>query len=279
MPTIIKEYAYLTNDLAFKQVFCKSKILVDFINSFQEYLNITPNLKFESILAQKYIAPNNKRNKAFYSDIVGTIASGNIIFLEMYSNNFTIRNYKKSLSYLCILYSEQIKKGDYKYENIHKVIGINLIKGNFYKNTELVNEYEFANKITYKTVLDGDIEMYIVKLDKVEEIGYTKEEKRFIKWLKLINSKNLQEMKEIAKGDERMENSIRVLEEWNEERSEDAMERYYGEKMLEKEELGISKSKNDIAIKMLKDTVEIPIIAKYTGLSRKEIKALQNNLS
>ena len=93
------------------------------------------------------------------------------------------------------------------------------------------------------------------------------------------------------KGDKIMENSIRVLKEWNEERSKDAMERYYSEKMLEKEELGYEQGKTKglakglkqgkeesnliIAKKMLEDDVEIPTIAKYTDLSIKEINALK----
>ena len=86
-----------------------------------------------------------------------------------------------------------------------------------------------------------------------------------------------------------MENSIRVLKEWNEERSKDAMERYYCEKMCENWEKGLHKGqKNGIkigkkeackiaAIKMLEDDVELSDIAKYTGLSIQKIQALKTN--
>ena len=154
MPTKTLDFQFLTNDLAFKTVFSNPVILNDFMKSFQKYLNISPNLKFSSVLSEKYIAPQNKKYKSFYSDIVGTISSGNIIFLEMYRNDFNLRNYKKSLSYLCRLYSNQIKKGDYKYERMNKVIGINLIKGNFYDNEKVVNEYnsECRQTHTFKNV-------------------------------------------------------------------------------------------------------------------------------
>ena len=86
-------------------------------------------------------------------------------------------------------------------------------------------------------------------------------------------------MEKYAKGDKIMENSIRVLKEWNEERDKDAVERYYGEKMLEVKEEGLeqgmAKEKKSIAKQMLKDSLPIKSISKYTGLSLKEINSLK----
>ncbi len=116
---------------------------------------------------------------------------------------------------------------------------------------------------------------------------YNNTNKRFIKWLKLINSKSIEEMEKYAKGDKIMENSIRVLKEWNEERDKDAVERYYGEKMLEVKEEGIeqglekgleqgmAKEKKLIAKNLLSLNISVDKIKQATGLSLKEIKSLK----
>ena len=283
MLTKLKNFSFLTNDLAFKKVFSHEDILTDFFCSFLEYLNISDNIKFKSIISQKYLESSNKHSKAFFSDIVGVDSLGNIIFLEMYSNTFNLRYYNKSLSYLCRLFNNQIKPGDYKYEDMHKVIGINLINSPFTDNKSIVNKYTFRNNITSKTELPSNLIIYNIRLDKVRNMVYNNTNKRFIKWLKLINSKSIEEMEKYAKGDKIMENSIRVLKEWNEERDKDAVERYYGEKMLEVKEEGIeqgleqgmAKEKKSIAKQMLKDSLPIKSISKYTGLSLKEINSLK----
>ncbi len=275
MLTKLKNFSFLTNDLAFKKVFSPEDILTDFFCSFLEYLNISDNIKFKSIISQKYLESSNKHSKAFFSDIVGVDSLGNIIFLEMYSNTFNLRYYNKSLSYLCRLFNNQIKPGDYKYEDMHKVIGINLINSPFTNNKSIVNKYTFKNNITSKTELPSNLIIYNIRLDKVRNMVYNNTNKRFIKWLKLINSKSIEEMEKYAKGDKIMENSIRVLKEWNEERDKDAVERYYGEKMLEVKEESSQEKALEIAKQMLKDSLPLKSIAKYTGLSLKEINSLK----
>ena len=276
MLTKEKEFKFLTDDLTFKKVFSNSDVLRDFIYAFYEYLNINKDIKFQSILSEKYLEGNNKNVKAFYSDIVGTLDNGNIIFLEMYSTNFNKRLFNKSLSYLCRIYSSQINKGCYKYENNEKVIGINLINNKYDLNEKIINEYTFMNRLITKSYLTSDIVMYNIRLDKVKDIVYTSSSKRFIKWLKLISAKSIEELEEIGKDDKIMQNSIRVLKEWNNMRDVDAMERYYGEKMLEKEELGIKKEQVHIAKNMLNLNIPLAKISLATGLSIKELKTLKN---
>ncbi len=104
---------------------------------------------------------------------------------------------------------------------------------------------------------------------------YNNTNKRFIKWLKLINSKSIEEMEKYAKGDKIMENSIRVLKEWNEERDKDAVERYYGEKMLEVKEESSQEKALEIAKNLLSLNVSIDKIKQATGLSLKEINSLK----
>ena len=56
--------------------------------------------------------------------------------------------------------------------------------------------------------------MYLIRLDLVKEKVYNEEEKRFIKWLKIINGKEIEEMREEAKEDEVMERALQFMEEF-----------------------------------------------------------------
>ena len=100
----------LKDDLTFKYVFSQEEILKDLINSFLEFVNIKNDFILTNIQVQNYMLPNNQNIKGFFGDIVATLASGNIINIEMYKNKFTKREYKKSVSYLCKLYLINISK-------------------------------------------------------------------------------------------------------------------------------------------------------------------------
>ena len=90
--------------------------------------------------AEECILPNSKDKKVFAGDVVATVASGDILNLEIYKNNFGRHEYKKTMCYLTRLYSNQIKSGSNEYEQIRKVIGITFMHGNFRNlNPELIN--------------------------------------------------------------------------------------------------------------------------------------------
>ena len=85
-----------------------------------------------------------------------------------------------------------------------------------------------------------------------------------------------------------LENSIRVVQEWYKETSENALkdalaeERYYGERDGEARgkklgiKLGLKQNKLETVKEMLKDDVSIDTIMKYTKLSKKDILSLMN---
>lgn len=209
-----EEFVGLTNDLCFKKVFSNKEILEDFINSFFKYLGKDITYEYSDIEFQSAIMPNNKNIKLHYGDIIITLSNGDIINLELYRNSFTKRNFNKSLSYMCRLYSNQLLRKDENYEHNKKVISLNLIKGNYNQNNNnLVNTYKLKNNFSNKEVEDT-LEMYLVRFDLSKKVSYNLFNERFVKWLKLINSTTLEEMQEIGKGDEIMENSIRVVDEW-----------------------------------------------------------------
>ena len=275
----------LKDDLLFKKIFSDQEVLEDLVNSFFEVMGMEERFKAVKCEAEECILPNSKDKKVFAGDVVATVASGDILNLEIYKNNFGRHEYKKTMCYLTRLYSNQIKSGSNEYEQIRKVIGITFMHGNFRNlNPELINRYKFCKLPEVELIDEGDINCYLVRLDLAEKIDYTLSEKRFYKWLRFINATSISELIEIGKGDKIMENSIRVVQEWYKETSRNALqdalaeERYYGKVDGEKigKKLGIKQTRFETAKEMLKDNMKLDTIMKYTKLSKKEILSLIN---
>lgn len=119
--------------------------------------------------------------------------------------------------------------------------------------------------------------MYLVRFDKVTKIPYNENEERFITWLRLINSKNLNEMQRyIRKDDKIMTETQKFVAEWNAKSGEGGFAKYVEQRTSEAKEEGISQGIIQTATKMIKKNIPINTIAEVTGLSLKEIKALKN---
>ena len=193
------KFKTLRDDLTFKYVFSHDYLLQDLINSFLEYIGLNYKTSLTNIKVEDYMLPNKEKVKGFFGDIVVTLDNGCIVSLEMYKNNFSKREYKKSLTYLNKLSFEQIKPGEKNYEKIKKVIGISFMQGNFRRiNNQVVNSYSFREEITEKVIDEGDLELYLVRYDLVSK-EKSKKEKRFIKWLRMINAKSIEELEKIGK--------------------------------------------------------------------------------
>lgn len=269
------EFKGLTDDLTYKYVFSKNVILKDFINSFLEYIEFNYRFNFSNIIPESFIMPNNQKLKCYYGDIVGTLDNGDIVSLEMYKNRFTKNDYNKSFNYMNRLFDNQITKGK-NYKNAKKVISISLITGNFRRcNNKLVNCYKFKNDLTNKVIDNGNTEMYLVRLDLVSSIPYNISEKRFIKWLRLINAKTIEEMKFIAGDDEIMNDSIKFVTEWCRKSGKNGMARYIEEQREDASEKGLKKGILTTVKNLLALDVDVETISKATGLSIKQIKALK----
>ncbi len=263
-------YKTLKDDLTFKYVFSHEDILKDFIDSFLNFMGLNYKATLTNVKVQDYMLPNKEKVKGFFGDIVVTLNNSYIVSLEMYKKNFSKREYKKSLSYLHKLSIEQMKPGEKNYEKIKKVIGISFMQGNFRRiNKEIVNSYSFREEITEKVIDEGDIELYLVRYDLVPK-RRTKKEKRFIKWLRMINAKDIEELEKIGKGDKIMENSIRVVKEWLEDSAKHGLERYIDDVKFEATE----NEKINIAKNMLNKNMDIKDIIEITGLSKKQIMHL-----
>ncbi len=62
-----------------------------------------------------------------------------------------------------------------------------------------------SHRVTHKIIDNGEIEYVLIRLDQIANVRYTLNETRFIRWLRLINSKDIKEMEKIGKDDEVVE--------------------------------------------------------------------------
>lgn len=188
-------------DLVFKHVFGTTAFALDFIKSYLEFMGIDCDIEILNLNRQFFIQGNKIISKDYYVDLLSTLSNGTIINLEMY-NNFGKIECNKTMSYATKIYSDQVlKKTGYK--NLQKVWSLNIVRGNFKRNNpDLVNSYELNNLVTSKKLMDNGIEIILIRLDKLKKIKYSKEEKRFITWLRIINANSYEEIEHYAKGDE-----------------------------------------------------------------------------
>lgn len=201
-----KQNVWLTNDFVFKHIFKNKKLTKDFLKEFFKLIDsevTVKNVKYSMVQAP--LTSDKLKVHDYYLDIVATLQDNTKVDLEMY-NKFGLFEYLKSCSYATRLYSQQLKKGE-DYLNLKKVISINIVK-NFYDdnfvnaNSNTINEYGFINVLNCTNLSDKTIFLYIVRLDKLNEIVYSKDISRGIKWLKFINANNKKDASKIVKGDE-----------------------------------------------------------------------------
>lgn len=270
-------FVSLTDDIMFKHVFSRPHIMIDLLNSFFEYIGENKKIVNIRLEKDKSMHGTNIYSKIFYGDIVAILEDETIISVEMYKE-FGQEEYNKSTSYLSRLYGNQLKKGQ-KFIESKKVISINFMSGNYHKvNNALVNDYGFVRKISRTIENDECMIMYLVRLDLSDKVLYNNINKRLIRWLKLMKSKSMEEMKEIGKGDKTMEDVIKYVDWFLKEEGttfQDKIEYEKAKSEAKGREEGIDMERKETAKNMLQDGISIKAIMKYTGLSETDISNLK----
>ena len=289
MPVETKEFIWLTNDLVFKYVFSHEEILMDFLNSYLEFVGSDLRVLNAHITPQKYVQNDHINLHDCYLDICVVLSNREIINIEMYNNFF-----KKSLTYASMLYSHQLKKKE-PYENAKKVTSLNIMRGNFNEeNNNLLNKYELINLKNHKKLLEDGLEMLLLRLDILEKEEYSKDNSRCIRWLKFMNVKSYEEAEELAEGDKYLMSTVEMVRDFvsdpeirslfdrdklKEESAElRGKEAGIKEGLIEGKNLGLIEGKNlgiiETAKNMLKKNCDINLISEVTNLSTSDIKKL-----
>ena len=282
------------NDVTFKQVFSDKEILFDLVNSFFEYLNLDYSASICDITPQVYMLPNKVEVKAYLGDLKVKLINGMILSIEAYKNRFSKNDYEKSLLYECKLKFEQMKEGDKNYNKVKKVMSLNFMVGNFRRMTgKIVNKHSFICTDNNKCVDDGDLDLYLIRVDKK-----INGEKRFEKWLKLLQAKTIEELEEIGGDDKVMLKMIKRLKNWLSKDENMELEEFIDNIQYRAEEAGIEKGEKlgeargkkigeakgkaeksqEIAKNMLNKKIDIETITSCTGLNKKEVLSLQRRL-
>ena len=270
---LTETFANLTNDITFKAVFSHEPLIIDLLVSFFDYIGIHKKIESIRVFKDYSIYGVNLEDKVFFGDIVAILDTEEIVSVEMYTN-FGKEEYMKSASYLSRLFGNQLKKSD-TYLKAKKVYSINFMTGNYYKeNTEVINDYGFVRKIEKPSMANEFISMYLIRLDLVKDMVYNKNEKRLIRWLRLMNAKSIDEMKKIGGNDKTMEQTIAYVDAFLKEEGTTFQDKINYEKNKSLEE-GKKENTIEIAKNLLKTDLKIDDIAKATGLSKQEIEALK----
>ena len=152
-----------------------------------------------------------------------------------------------------------------------------LLRTTIYKfNESLINGHTFIDKFDYEVSHGTFLEIYLIKLDKIKNIVYNHDEnKRFVRWLNMINAEDMNELKNIAEEDELMESAVRLMEDFlSDEELQDEFDKITDIEYYAKEE-GILEEKRKTAKNLLDMDIPIFKIVKATGLSEEEIESLE----
>ena len=293
----------LTLDAAFKQYFKEEPILLKSL--LKNFLPLSKNCTIESVDlldSESHPMDLNPLGKNFILDMKVRLRrkekdsiKEEIINVEMQTTNkknFT----RRVLAYNARLYSNQLKSGQ-GYGKLNSVYSLIFVTENLkeFAVKELMHEYYHTCSVRRNTapnlLLSDGMQFIIVELAKFKK-GLKKTIDNKDAWCYFLkNSQNMDEnaCKELSKKGDDMKNAVKRL--WNLSQSDwerefrEAAEKQRMDKEAERlyaieegEEKGREENKQKTALKMLEEGIDITMICKVTGFSKKQIEDLQKNM-
>ena len=162
------------------------------------------DIKKEDIIKAKFVGGDipkqNEKEKGKISDIIIYLPNEDIVLLEM--NQFpTIDIFKKNTSYAYSIYSQNVRKVND--EVIYpKLYLININNFNAYSTKEAIQYFDFKDQNDVLEDIEGCKSIHLV-LDNVIDTRYNKYiSKTIIRYAKFLKAKSIEELKNIAEGDE-----------------------------------------------------------------------------
>ncbi len=225
---------------------------------------------------------NNASDKNNITDILMLVNGADRISLEMNKSN-SQELIKRNRSHL---FEGIIKTINISYKEGVENYFIQICFDNFSLKNKLISEYKLTD--TEDGIVDEENKNFIkyrINLVKIYKMYYTLDEEltRFEKALAILSFNKLKDLRKLSKGDEMLMRAVKKIEELTDDPDmvqyidvEKGME--YGRK-LDREDArneGIKETKIETAKKMLEEKLDINLISKITGISKEEIKELQN---
>ncbi len=229
-----------------------------------EYEDILNNI----CLAKNELDKNNENDKGERCDYVALL-SDTSLNIEV-NNNSSLEVLERNMEYAHRLYSKKIKRGEENYQYT-QVIQFNLNNFAFKGNDKIVDIYTVTNDdnigLSNKLIF---VQIYVPNLRKK---WYTKgmkslsEEEKYI--LALVEM-DLDKLNDLG-GENIMDEYVKEAEEVS---FEGGVGEAYDKEWALRDE-GKRESKKEIAKNLLKNKVDISIIASSTGLTEEEINSLK----
>ena len=282
-----KKYYTGMNDLVFKNAACTEKdkdilkwIIEKSIRYKLDILNILNN--------ERPVSSYNKKRRTL--DVLAT-TKDEVFNIELNSANYKALSMRNA-GYLMSNYVEDLNRGD-SYLKMHKHIQINFTKG-LPKDRGLEEIYTLTNKKSGHSYIEN-FTIIEYNIDKLISYYHSSDEEKRKEALKykhvLMLGLEGKELEKLCKGEKHMEKFRENVDRLNKDEEfrllfseeEDAL-RTHNTLMAESEEAGLERGikqgqkeeKIEIAKNLLKLQMEPSDIAKATGLSEKEIQALNN---
>jgi predicted transposase/invertase (TIGR01784 family) len=225
------------------------------------------------------INDNNIKHKHQIADIIISVANLKI--------NLKVNRYRKGIiakntSYAINIYSNYLVNGG-EYNDDIGVIQIDFNNFDVASDDGIINKYLMMNEHNSK-VLTEMLKIYNINLAKIEKIKYTKSvDGELLSFLKLMKAKNVQELENYSKGNPILERVCEDMIKYSKDENligvydKDLQEEmFHNTEMHAAKKEGIEQGKKEDALNMLKETIDIKLISKITGLSIAEIKKLNN---
>ena len=153
-------------DYAFKQLFGNEKnkdITIVFLNAMLKRTG--PDSIIDVIFSDKEIGGEYEEDKESRLDILVETNAGEKINVEIQLlNQFDM--VKRSMYYWARVYSQSLQKGQ-GYRNLPRVITINIINFNLFKQTELFHTTYHLYEDTEKTLLTDVMELHLIEFPKL----------------------------------------------------------------------------------------------------------------
>lgn len=295
----MKKYFTAKYDLIFQQALCLEKDK-DLLTWFLEKIF---NQKIINLEIKTPVLPiRSKIEKRKTVDLLITFED-KIVNLEVNSSHYKYLN-ERNFSYITAVYNSIFEKGK-RIKSKDEVIQINFTWG-------LPKKYEKIDVLTYEVRDKKHNDLYIdnfkiivYNMDYIKEVYYNKTTKKYKqnapKHLLMLDS-NKEELEKLCKGDKIMEKFKENVEKLNkdeiiidfltkEEEDELKKQSYLdegyelgeekgmkaGQKIGQKigKELGKKEEKENLAVKMLENNIDISVVSKITGLSIEKLEKLK----
>ena len=272
----------LKNDIIFKTFFSRKGNEIFLIDFLEALLKVEiKEIKIKEEVNLEALAVEEKGGRL---DLQAKLNDGIIVNIELQMRNY-LDIEERTTFYSSKVISRETKKGS-KYQNINKVIMINILGYNLLEFEEYISETVIVlDKHREYEMLKG-MKWYFIELPKFRKQNPNMNEK-IDQWLSFIDDSNKEAVKmaenkndvlkkarkelDYLTGDAAVRRMAELREKWE-------MDNVSIRKSAEKRgiEIGIKEEKKEIAKKLLKRGLELQEISEITGLSENEIKKLTN---